>query len=379
MHGQGWPVEEMMKLFAVLIFAVILFALITVITSYLGPMMEEVCKQHPEWPWCQGTTTEEEYVLAMSSTTALTCAVNSVAKGEQWDGGFTFTENGETQTVNCNEFYENSASLQGESNGESLTATVSCEEAGTFTCDCSVKYGTTKTKLGEVQGDTQDEADENCVEMLEDNGYEEYYASIYAWIDNCEQNLECAVNNFQLPEDFDGLVGTVEEYINGYGDPSFLVYWQNFPVGEDEDWTSASAWYQSVGRMMLWGFCLTGALGPVMKWASAPVKTIVNTAGKKASNLVNWVTRAAKSGSSVADDIDDGTIWVYGALKGKVLADDISNFIAKLQVNNGIVGFFKSQATNVDDAFTLYAQAGKIPLDKMDGSYSKTLGKSRDN
>ena len=362
MRGQAWPVEEMMKLFAVVLFGLILILVIMAITGALGPLLEDICIEHPEWPFCGGQTSEIQYTSAKQSTAALTCAINSVAQGQEWMGSFTSGD----ETIDCDSFYTTTASLEeSEENGD-YNPKIICEE-NSIKCDCGVYYaGEIQTKLGVVTGENTEDVYEQCRAMLIDNDRNE----IYTWTYGCSDVLECTVTDFQLPEDLGGF-NTVEEFITGFGDPSFVVYWQNFPVGEDEDWTGASAWYQSIGRFMLWGICLSHALTPIMKtigWATRPVKNILTAGGSKASRLTGWITGAAKSGSSIVDDIDDGTILIYESLKGKTLGAQISRQITNTHVNRGIIDYFRTQGDDAITAFMHYTSPARQSGTLVQGS-----------
>lgn len=72
-----------------------------------------------------------------------------------------------------------------------------------------------------------------------------------------------AVNNFRLPENFRGLKGTAKEYISGFGDPTYLTYFQSFPPGEDTAWKSFSSWWQGIGTVVLWAIPVGHVFKPV--------------------------------------------------------------------------------------------------------------------
>jgi hypothetical protein len=119
--------------------------------------------------------------------------------------------------------------------------------------------------------------------------------------DKCKTVNEkmCTIKNFHLPENF-AEFGSAEEYISGFGDPSFLVYWQNFPAGEDAAWSSFSAWYQGVGAVMFAGMCASRFLGPALKGA----KWIV---GNK--RVVKLSDAIKQGGESVKENI--GTLRAF--------------------------------------------------------------------
>lgn len=93
----------------------------------------------------------------------------------------------------------------------------------------------------------------------------------YAWstqkeVTVTEKELKCTVENFYLPEDFGGGIfkGMKEEmaaHIDGFGDPSFLVYVNYFPFGEASDWESLATSFKATGKLIMTGLCVVDVLG----------------------------------------------------------------------------------------------------------------------
>jgi len=216
MRGQALPVEEMMKIFLVLLFALGIFVLVMTIGGHLGPMFDEICEQHPEWPWCEGDVTSINYQISKNSAAALACAVNSVAKTEEWDGSFTIS----TETIHCDEFYE--------ADIENDETSVNCEETGTQMIDI-IKIEPDKNANEECQNLYGPNAVATATTGEVEDGLKEYEC----WI----KKLTCTVENFKMPQD----VGVIEEWIADFGDPKFLLYWNMFPVDEDT-WTYEADW-----------------------------------------------------------------------------------------------------------------------------------------
>ncbi|UCC91290.1 MAG: hypothetical protein JSV39_03160, partial [Candidatus Aenigmatarchaeota archaeon] len=101
----------------------------------------------------------------------------------------------------------------------------------------------------------------------------------------------CTVYNFELPETFgEGLFSPSawKEFVNGFGDPSFLVYYQQFPIGEDTDWSSKSEWFKGVAKVMFDTMCFLDAfrfLRTARVKTVAKVKQIANAANAKMAKL----------------------------------------------------------------------------------------------
>ena len=119
-------------------------------------------------------------------------------------------------------------------------------------------------------------------------------ASRYYYEDSCRSKLakmrvemeSCKVTNFQLPQtftDFDVWIATA-------GDPQFLVYFQSFPDGEDDQWRSHSEWFKTVGKVMFAAFCVGHFLKP-LKYLWSGGKTVISAARTPVSTM-NRIRRA---------------------------------------------------------------------------------------
>ncbi len=84
--------------------------------------------------------------------------------------------------------------------------------------------------------------------------------------------LECKVTDFYLPENLGGLFNDPKEHIEGFGDPSFLVYFQKFPKGEDASWASYEAWWQGIGEAVIWAIPAIGGIKAIGKPISKGVE-----------------------------------------------------------------------------------------------------------
>lgn len=62
------------------------------------------------------------------------------------------------------------------------------------------------------------------------------------------KDVACTVLNFQLPQD----TTEAQEWIRGYGDPLYVVYFQSFPVGEDGWNRQAEWWWNAVDIAFAW-------------------------------------------------------------------------------------------------------------------------------
>ncbi len=103
----------------------------------------------------------------------------------------------------------------------------------------------------------------------------------------------CTITNFYLPQEVLG----AEKYIAGYGDPKFLVYWQNFPPGEDAAWTSYATWMEHVGTVVLFAL----PVGKVIKGG----KYLIKGAGKTVASTTK--TALTSAGSSLVSKLTGKT------------------------------------------------------------------------
>lgn len=114
------------------------------------------------------------------------------------------------------------------------------------------------------------------------------YNSIPTDLDKYNIKLEgCAVKNFNLPQE----VTDGQKWIANYGDPKFIVYWQNFPLEEDT-WTTQINW--KVHALILGASFL-----PVGKIAGQSLKFF--TAAKKVANAAGPAAATAHEASRVAE------------------------------------------------------------------------------
>ncbi|HDD46465.1 MAG TPA: hypothetical protein ENG42_03235 [Candidatus Aenigmarchaeota archaeon] len=159
-------------------------------------------------PICGEKPKAEDYYIAKYSFDALSCAINAVLLGEK-------------EGLDCLYYFEEKEELD--------------ETTGMAT---GIQFkGRTRLKCEE-----------------KDNG------------------MECEVKDFYLPERFQGVFSKPKEYIAGFGDPSFIIYYQRFPVGEDASWASFSAWWYGIGEAVLWLIPTTPIVKGVVKIFGKAIK-----------------------------------------------------------------------------------------------------------
>ena len=111
--------------------------------------------------------------------------------------------------------------------------------------------------------------------------------------------VECLVENFNLPQDPQTDWDDPKDWFKGFGDPSYLVYYEAFPEGEEVAWQIPGNEMLVAGLVIEGVFMLIPVVGkPAAESAKAFVKTIAKKAATKASEkkLVAWaISGTAKS------------------------------------------------------------------------------------
>jgi len=251
----------------------------------------------------------KNYDIAKYSVDALACAIRNVAAGEkvcvmpgmEEEGseltGFFARLLGKASTRISEEEY---ASVP-----EGMRSALSCgNPQGKIRCEyCVLNYaGGNITEKYLIYADNEIEAEKMCEEYIRENGGLGPYVvpkdspglSWWPSVDKCERvEVEsCKVENFYIPLDFQSTpLATAREYIEGYGDP-VLVYWQQFPPGEDT-WNSWSSLFQSIGTGFFASTCLLRAAGGLfvvpMRVGTKLVRA--STVSQQTTRFLNWLKR----------------------------------------------------------------------------------------
>lgn len=153
---------------------------------------------------------------------------------------------------------------------------------------------------------------------------------------------KCTVKNFYLKEDLLGLYGEVKEHLAGFGNPSFLVYWQKFPEGEDTAWKMQDNLYNKM-LSVLWVFPVTKILGGALKLLGKGAKVAIKggatitPGGKKITGAVGKAVKKVSEGATWV-----GKKVVYIAKRGasklflwkKIGNNKVKNYITKEGITN---------------------------------------------
>ena len=222
----------MTKLSLVLIIGIVIAVLIVTSATQLGKLIDEFCAKYPQW--C-GKYEEEypiEYYMAKESTEQLACAIASTVYKKD---------------MGC---YKK---------GDAIYTDVYVE-----------------CKFPEAEIRKEPSIWERIKRKVTGEEKEEYHG--------------CRVYNFVLPQN----VSDAKKWIAGFGDPKFLMYYEQFPMGEEKAWTGYSSWFKNVGTVVIWAM-------PVSK---------IFKAGK--SYFVGKIKDAGRALTSSAKEGIEGTLAKLG-------------------------------------------------------------------
>jgi len=228
--------EETMFLFLAVVIAAGLFML-AVNWAKIYPMLANFLFSKPP------TAEQEQY--SKDSVAALACGINSVASGEVWDpqncpySGGQATTGMAASDGGTGQNPLDSASAQGSQDSSSsdekprADLMVDCAKTKGVSCVCKYTQNGTETAMETpIKAASERSAKGMCA--LKAYSITQKKTSVSVSCEAAEIVTECTVKDFELPQD----VSTAEKWIFTWGDPKFLVYFEQFPPGEDAAWNS---------------------------------------------------------------------------------------------------------------------------------------------
>jgi len=246
--------EEMLFLFLAILLGAVLFVLV-INWAKIYPMLSQFLFSGPP------TAEQEQY--SKNSVVALACGINSVASGEVWDiencpyigspsgggqGGGTTTKNAATAMVTgmatdggaieTNPFDDTTQTKADENYWETDKTTapdlsIDCKKTKGVACMCTyTDAGVQKQMAAKIKAVSERAAEGLCT--LKAYSLTKQRGRTSVSCEAAEIVTECTVKNFELPQD----VSAAEKWIFTWGDPKFLVYFEQFPEGEDAAWNS---------------------------------------------------------------------------------------------------------------------------------------------
>jgi len=324
--GVEFQTETMMRLAFVLL---VFFAIVIILTNIGGgiqSIIAQFCRGNPQLCGAQTPSTLNKEV-ALKSTRALVCAIDSVlAKKEQsciedFNPAQTKTfglvsaqeETTKTTNVRC---YNDPKGCENACNKE-CTETAGCIKAVLNQGSCK------ETIISHGQGNSYNDC--TCTLTLSTS------PSI-----TCNQDTSsCEVKNFNLPEDFGNGGFKPREYIDGFGDPSFLVYYQSFPPGEEADWSSQSAWFSGTGKIMFATMCGGHVLGPLIKGTRATFSVTKNLVKNHISIIVTKL--GGSIDSKVLDEAAEIGAKSIPTTTTKIVGKEVLEAVEKGIMNKGLI------------------------------------------
>jgi hypothetical protein len=305
LRGQTWQVEEMLKIFLVILVFGGAVLLILAGTGGLTNILHDFCEKNPKW--CGQPPGEEDYETARTSVSALICAINSIIKGEEW------------KSSDCIKFYKSTPE-------QAETASPNTEEENTDNdgFDWGFPWDPTGVVIGKEVRDFmtglavgEDEKKDTEIQCKQESG-----------------SFKCDVINFKLPQD----IGDAEEWIEGFGDPRFLVFYRQFPAGEERAWSGFSEWFKSSGTLIFGSLCLSKLLYYGAYTFAAPIK-----AGKKIGELVVEVPKMGYRGiAKLGKTIPSGAKQAYYVGKDVVQSASRREMLDKIYTYSGVVALEKA-------------------------------------
>lgn len=149
----------------------------------------------------------------------------------------------------------------------------------------------------------------NCINRLREGnplsrlpeGYEEVFSLADELKEFGDGKFKCNVIKFELPQE----ISKAEDWILGYGDPQFLVYWQDFPSGEDESWGSFGTYTEDVALLLLIAMPAGSLTGKVVKTTKSGIKGAFKTGQDELAKATDSVVGkiASKLGIKRTDDV----------------------------------------------------------------------------
>jgi len=296
MRGIGFEIEEMVKLFLIFIIGLVVVILIIGASGGIKQMIDDFCAKNPA---ICGSDQGSNLNAAKASIDALAIGLNCVSDYSTCDCK-------PTCTINIDDYQE---SAQSSGSASATTSKIS-------------GFQTLKSRASKT------------IEI------------------KCDA-ASCSITSFQLPQE----ISTAEEWIDGFGDPLYLIFWQRFPAGEDASWSSKSAWFTGTGKVMFGLMCASRVLTAIVfpsKMISKQtvtkqtVKDMIGDATSKTSGLISKLKNVKGSFPSltrVEDDIYPGVVtYESGGVKASVvswLKTAASKAIPSEKVLNSINSFKK--------------------------------------
>jgi hypothetical protein len=318
--GQGFGSERFFELGSIVFISALFLIFGAILLMNVGGAKDQLCKIGGKYlgGFCPETAEKEYANTAEESVKALVCAVNSVATGEIWMGD------------DCSKYYAAEQQQAGLlppvlAQDDKTDVKVHCNIKNRYTCGY-IAGGRCFWDFTSVQSAfNEEEAVDKCQDDFDKRKLNVFASSLCIKKEETEKNAVCAVTDFQLPQDFE--TAKAEEWIAGFGDPEFLVYWQQFPRGEDEAWSGSDPWFQGIGTVMFISMCVGHFVSPVVK----TLKVLRGTRITKLGSAMKMLGQAEKTRLQTKIGELKDTIRAIGKKIGK--AREVEQRVTALDTN----------------------------------------------
>ncbi len=324
--GTNFTMGNVLRIFIVIIAAFLITGIVINASGGIQKLLQNICDAVPQI--CgEGAPTERSIEMARYNTNALVAALKAVFTNDP-DKAKDYAPKPSTPASNLP---TGGATTLGEESGEELGIYLTEEEKATVECEgipmvercCEEKnyYNVDdKSFCDQISGEIVDRSyclmikiDQFCCEKityerkLTCTGFRDKEVDISKCGGVRTLATACTVKNFRLKEDLYGLYGEIKEHFAGFGNPSFLLYFQSFPTGEDSAWKM----HDNLGNKVLsvlWVLPVTRIIGGLFKGGAKIVKFFVNLKKGRAVSSVGGKVAGGTLGRAVSG--------VKGAFKG---------------------------------------------------------------
>jgi hypothetical protein len=371
MRAIGFEVEEMMKLFLVIIIGLAVVILIIAASGGISSLLTEFCAKNPAI--CGDRTPQTDQNVAKASFDALVLAHNCVLNPASC-GCIQ-----QACTKNPEDYKQEKKPLGVTSNiiGKGITGLQAAKNTKSVEVKCETQYDIASRFMGEYG--SQQVCEQDCNEECKKAGQEctgfkcdvlpGRTAKCFLTI-KTSSSVSCTVKNFNIPDSHKNMADDVKDYITGYGDPNFIVYFQNFPQGGDKAWRGYPAWYEKTGEMMFIAMCAADFLRPPLKFLGN--KFVVQPAATVLGKIKNIIPKNLFRTKAVPETfLSESMVW-QDVIKAAQQEDRLLSFT---RIKETFKGYAKS--LNKDLPKTIIRAGTYTGVDAVSSYYDALADRDR--
>lgn len=295
----------------IVVIILLVIAFTTLLFMNVGGAKDKICANFGKYlpGFCGDVGAEIKGPSAEDSLKALTCAVNSVSKGEVWEGEY------------CDEYYSGQAAGFSSVDPENRELPeVDCDIKNVYTCGYIYGSRCFWDFTSEQVGENEQEALDKCQADFDDRDLGILASSLCIRKEEIKRSEYCNVTNFQLPQSFYG--DSPSAWIGGWGDPRYVAVYQNLIPGEDSPWAGWSAWMKGSRTTVFLTSCLMSIGSGFLKvgkgaWSAVKhPKTALTNALTKSKNLLSksFESQSKEVGLKIGEAAAEKTISLFPEL-----------------------------------------------------------------